>query len=713
MSIFGFSSFGQVDSIKLDSKVTDVKVFFSGAQVFRSAQLNLQAGKYIIEFPGLSPELQDNGVQVSSVKNLNILSVKTENKLPNAGRKTAQELKVEDEVEVLEEAIEQGKNEIAALDIERKIILDNADFVGEKGAASISELKAASVFYREKLNEISKRKQRVRARIRKKGEALQTKFAELNKLVVDRLTPKKVVIVGVEVTQAINQKIHFNYLVQSAGWKPMYDFRVTEVDEPLQIDYKAFVYQSTQEDWSKVNLTLSSNNPSTAGEKPVMEPWILGIQRQTQTSINEPSSGSGTLKGKILDAETGEPLPFVNIVLEKDGQNMGGTTSNFDGEFTIKPIGAGRYNLLVSFVGYATQKNEGIVINGNKITFWDVQLSSGIDLDEFEVVKYVMPLIDKDGGASGGTVYSSDIARMPARSAASVATTVGGVSSRGSRPDATNYYIDGIKVMGSNSLPQSSIHEVNTITGGTPANYGSGSGSSYSENRYSSRNSEQPKYRSQNRAINNVANSLSETATYLEYNIEVPYTIPSDGNDYSISIKTVYADVDYKYTLFPKIDQNAFLSAEIADWESMKFLSGTTNNYFNGTFTGEGFVDANFAQDTLSVYLGKDKGITVNRVLNKKMYERKVLGSNLKETIAWDIEIRNNKSSSIEVHIEDQIPLSQFKDTDVDLIENPSNTLDPKTGILSWDATLAPGDKKSFPYQYTVKYPSYRNFFFD
>ncbi|MFT5337648.1 MAG: hypothetical protein ACI9YL_001653, partial [Luteibaculaceae bacterium] len=42
MSIFGFSSFGQVDSIKLDSKVTDVKVFFSGAQVFRSAQLNLQ-----------------------------------------------------------------------------------------------------------------------------------------------------------------------------------------------------------------------------------------------------------------------------------------------------------------------------------------------------------------------------------------------------------------------------------------------------------------------------------------------------------------------------------------------------------------------------------------------------------------------------------------------------------------------------------------------
>jgi hypothetical protein len=94
-------------------------------------------------------------------------------------------------------------------------------------------------------------------------------------------------------------------------------------------------------------------------------------------------------------------------------------------------------------------------------------------------------LIDKDGGASGGTVTREDLARMPGRSAASIASTVGGVQSdangnitsvRGSRDDATYYYIDGIKVRGSTNLPKSAIEEVSVMTGGVPANFGDATG---------------------------------------------------------------------------------------------------------------------------------------------------------------------------------------------------------------------------------------------
>ena len=69
-------------------------------------------------------------------------------------------------------------------------------------------------------------------------------------------------------------------------------------------------------------------------------------------------------------------------------------------------------------------------------------------LKEVEVVSYKVPLIDKDGGASGGTVTREDLARMPGRSAGSIAS-IGGVQSdangnitsvRGSRDDATFYY---------------------------------------------------------------------------------------------------------------------------------------------------------------------------------------------------------------------------------------------------------------------------------
>jgi len=192
-------------------------------------------------------------------------------------------------------------------------------------------------------------------------------------------------------------------------------------------------------------------------------------------------SGTGTLKGTVLD-ESGEPLPFVNVTLKQNGNLKTGATTDFDGNFKISSLEPGKYDLEVSFVGYQTQKTEGIIIKGDKLLpLPDITLREGDLLDEVEVITYKVPLIDKDGGASGGTVSRDELARMPGRSAAAIAGTVGGVqtdesgnvqSVRGAREDATYYYIDGIKVRGSSALPKSAIEEVSVLTGGLPANYG-------------------------------------------------------------------------------------------------------------------------------------------------------------------------------------------------------------------------------------------------
>lgn len=194
----------------------------------------------------------------------------------------------------------------------------------------------------------------------------------------------------------------------------------------------------------------------------------------------------GELKGKILDKGNNEPLPFVNMILEQNGNQVAGGSTDFDGKYTIKPIPPGKYDLKVSYVGYKPKMITGIQVNFNKITFQDVLLeSSAIAIEEFEVIEYSVPLIDKDGGASGQTVTREDIEKMPGRSALSIATTVGGVFSaegssdvnvRGSRSDGTYYYIDGIKVRGTSSLPKSAIEQVSVITGGLPANYGDATG---------------------------------------------------------------------------------------------------------------------------------------------------------------------------------------------------------------------------------------------
>ena len=195
--------------------------------------------------------------------------------------------------------------------------------------------------------------------------------------------------------------------------------------------------------------------------------------------------GSGTLKGTITDGDLGDPLPFSSVVLFLNGNQVSGTNTDFDGKYTIKPITPGTYDVLISFVGYQPKRITGVKITANKIQFVNAALNVGVMIDEAEVVEYTVPLIDKDGGASGGTVSREDIDKLPGRSATSIATTVagastsgtgGGISIRGARTSSTWVYIDGIKVRGSSALPKSAIEEVQVVTGGIPANIGDATG---------------------------------------------------------------------------------------------------------------------------------------------------------------------------------------------------------------------------------------------
>ncbi len=193
------------------------------------------------------------------------------------------------------------------------------------------------------------------------------------------------------------------------------------------------------------------------------------------------AQSAGTLNGTITDATTGEPVPFANVSIEENGNVVTGGMTDFDGKFSIKPIPAGKYTVTASYVGYSPLQYSNVQIPAGRITFQNFELSASAEiLAEVEIREYKVPLISKDQTTSGGTVTSEDIAKMPGRSAAAVATTVGGVYSengevgsiRGARSEGTVYYVDGVKVRGSSSVPKSAIEQVQVITGGLPAQYG-------------------------------------------------------------------------------------------------------------------------------------------------------------------------------------------------------------------------------------------------
>lgn len=194
---------------------------------------------------------------------------------------------------------------------------------------------------------------------------------------------------------------------------------------------------------------------------------------------------SGTIRATIIDADTKEPVPFANVSVEQDGTTITGGTSDFDGICLIKPVPAGRFTVKATYVGYATQQINAVLVIADQIRYLDIALTpTSQSLSEIVVVDYKVPLISKDNTQSGGAVTSEDIGKMQGRSADAVAATVGGVyaedgvvkSVRGAREEATVYYVDGVKVRGTSAVPKGSIEQIAVVTGGLQAKYGDATG---------------------------------------------------------------------------------------------------------------------------------------------------------------------------------------------------------------------------------------------
>ncbi len=186
------------------------------------------------------------------------------------------------------------------------------------------------------------------------------------------------------------------------------------------------------------------------------------------------------LQGKVFDKATSEGLPFATLQITKNNVFISGISTDLDGNYKVN-LDPGTYDIEVSYVGYTTkQLNEVRVLDG-KANVVDVPLSeAGEVLEEIEVVEYVVPLVENDNTTQGQTITSKEIRQLPTRNINALASTTAGLSSideggtvtvRGSRSNATNYYVDGIRVFGQ-LPPESEIDQLQVITGGIGAEYG-------------------------------------------------------------------------------------------------------------------------------------------------------------------------------------------------------------------------------------------------
>lgn len=192
--------------------------------------------------------------------------------------------------------------------------------------------------------------------------------------------------------------------------------------------------------------------------------------------------GQTSLAGKVTDLDTKEPLSFVSVVLFKNGVQLAGTDTDDEGNYSFPDIDPGTYDVEAVLIGYNSKRVKDVRVLAGKANKADIALpnSGGIVLQEMLVTQYKVPLIEQDNTTSGAVLTSEQIRSLPTRNINALAATSAGLSAadeggsitvRGSRSDATNYYVDGIRVRG-NLIPETEIEQLQVITGGLEAQYG-------------------------------------------------------------------------------------------------------------------------------------------------------------------------------------------------------------------------------------------------
>jgi uncharacterized protein (TIGR02231 family) len=529
------------------STVKNVTVFLQGAQVYRNAYINLSPGVTDLVFENVSPYINPQSIQAGGKGSFIILEVKHDIKYPepkaNAGELPKEIVK---QIKLLEDSLQEQSfvadelnTKKFALNLEKDMILKNKLTRGEGKSDSLPMLVDAMEFFRKKLTDIDAQVGKIKReeyKIAQDKNRMNIKLAQLRAYRDDtepeeKYEPIHRVIVTVSTEEAVSGSLDINYIVSNAGWNPSYDLRSGSTAAPVQLTYKANVYQNTGEEWNDIKLKLSTNNPNRSNIKPVLPTWYVNYFYQTTNGARVESTSS----------------------------KIGGMPS-------------------MAYDGYTE----------------DMEFQRKEEADKFKNL-------------------------APAESSANYAQMV-------------------------------------------------------------------------------------ETMTNVEFDIKLPYSIPSDGTTHLVAVKTSDMPASYYHFLVPKMESEAFLIAKVTGWEELNLLPGKANIFYEGTYVGETMLNAALLSDTMELALGRDHGITITRTKLPDKERNKPLGNDVEKTVTYELKMKNNKSNTLKLVVEDHIPVSQIEDIKVEMKDKGSAEYNDKTGLLKWNTSINSKENKTLAFTYTITY---------
>ena len=368
------------ESQKVASKVQKVTVFLRGAQVNRTALVNLSAGTSELVFEGISAGIDVNSIQVHADGEFTILSVKSSMNNTDAGEDA--KIKAVEELQMMQKTIrdkiEIQNNLLAIYQSEENVLVKNQFVRPVDQNLDIIKLRQSLDFQTERLTALKLKEQVVKNRIAVLNKEVQNYDVQIALINEKSINLSTNIIVSVSSKTPLQSTFNLSYFIANASWYPSYDIRAKNINSPLTIVYKANVSQKSGEDWKNIKLTLSTGNSTSNSIKPDLDPYYINFA--VNNSVNYSRALSGSVSGISLNeyavkrnADNAYTIPVeVNMV-----ENQINSEFNIENPYSITDDGKlcqveiNQFSLKANYQYYVAPKISNDVFLTAQVTDWN------------------------------------------------------------------------------------------------------------------------------------------------------------------------------------------------------------------------------------------------------------------------------------------------------------------------------------------------------
>jgi uncharacterized protein (TIGR02231 family) len=270
----------QGQPLQVRSEIKEATVFFRGAQLTREAQIRVPAGINEIVFTQLPLDIDASSIQVKATGALTILSVSYRTNFLESPELSREIRQLEDSLRIYKNRLDLNRSMIKVYEEEEALLAANRSLGGSEEGVKVSELKAAADFFRQRLQEIKSNQLKIKTEV-EKDEERHTRIAQqLSRLRGRSSSQMGEVVVLASANAPATSNFTLAYNIANAGWQPVYDIRVADIDRDLELLLKANAFQNTGEDWNNVKLTFSTGDPRQWGSKPQLSQWFLRFDEE-------------------------------------------------------------------------------------------------------------------------------------------------------------------------------------------------------------------------------------------------------------------------------------------------------------------------------------------------------------------------------------------------------------------------------------------------